>query len=78
MSTNTKATLISIASFAIIFLGIHTLLTVYLNIEDTIVSGVTSAISASLLTPRRVMVQKQSGKEIQLKWLFSKKMIRVK
>jgi len=37
-----------------------------------------SAVLTVLLSPQRRVVRKRSGDEIQLKWLFSKKVITLK
>lgn len=37
-----------------------------------------SAVITVILSPQRRIVKKQSGDEIQLKWLFSKKVIVLK
>lgn len=78
MNSNTKAIVLSSVFFALIFLGIHTLLTLYFNIHNTVAVGVVSAVCASVFSPRRVVLNKQSGKDVYLKWLLSKKVIRFK
>ncbi len=75
MNANTKAILLSIVCFFFLFLGTHTLLKIYFNINNTIVLGVVSAIVASIFSPRRIIVKKQTGKQVILKWLFTKKVI---
>lgn len=76
MNPNLKAILVSLVIFVLIFLGIRTLLTIYFNIENATILTLISVVGASILSPRRIIVKKQTGKEVLLKWVFSKKIIR--
>lgn len=78
MKAHIKAIVLHFVCFILIFLGVHTLFTLYLNIENTIIVGVISAVFATILSPRRVVVNKQSGRDVYFRWVFSKKVIRFK
>ena len=78
MKANTKVIVLSFVIFAIIFIIVRTLIVTFFDFENRIFPGVISAVVASVLSPRRTIIQKQSGEEIQLKWLFSKKVIVIK
>ena len=75
MSVKTKSILFyftfGFIACAIIYL---ILLIIFDGIETIIRIGVTALIT-SVLLPQRNSVQKQLGREIQLKWFFSKKII---
>tara|TARA_R110002051_G_scaffold199848_1_gene266796 strand:- start:185681 stop:185833 length:153 start_codon:yes stop_codon:yes gene_type:complete len=50
---------------------------VFSDINLYLLSAVAAAITV-ILSPQRRIVKKQSGDQIQLKWLFSKKVIILK
>ena len=78
MSSNTKAIAFSLGMFFIVFAAIYlTLLFIFKNIDPAIIGGITAFLSV-LLSPRRTIIQKQTGEEVQLKWIFSKKVITFK
>jgi hypothetical protein len=78
MKANLKAVVLSIVIFAMLFFAVHTLLSIYFNIEDTRIIALIAGTVAFVFSPRRVILRKQSGREIHLKWLFSNKIIRFK
>lgn len=50
---------------------------VFSDINTYLLSAISAAITV-VLSPQRRIVKKQSGDQIQLKWLFSKKVIILK
>ncbi|WP_299130071.1 hypothetical protein [uncultured Winogradskyella sp.] len=78
MKSTTKATILSFIIFAIIFLSFRVLLSTFFDFQNRLIPSVVSAVVASVLSPRRTIIKKQSGKEVQLKWVFSKKIISIK
>lgn len=78
MKPNTKATIVSFIIFAVIFIIVRSLVVNIFSFNNTLIASIIAAIVASVLSPRRMLVYKQSGKEVQLKWFFSKKIIRFK
>lgn len=78
MSANTKAILISFIIFFAIFIACRLVIGYFLSIENAGVLGAISAVVAIVLSPRRSVIVTQSDKQIYLKWVFSKKMYRIK
>ncbi|WP_299098190.1 hypothetical protein [uncultured Winogradskyella sp.] len=78
MKTSTKASiyifLIFLVTYMVIRFGIQL---VYSDINRYVLTGI-SAFLTVLLSPQRRIVKKRSGDEIQLKWLFSNKVIVLK
>ncbi len=78
MKTSTKASLYVFLIFFVTYLlvrfGIEM---IFSDINRYLLSAI-SAIITVVLSPQRRIVRKQSGDQIQLKWLFSKKVIILK
>ncbi|NRD18565.1 hypothetical protein HNV08_00785 [Winogradskyella eckloniae] len=78
MKTSTKASiyifLIFLVTYVVIRFGIQFL---YSDINRYALTAI-SAVLTVLLSPQRRIVKKRSGDEIQLKWLFSNKVIVLK
>ncbi|EDP69501.1 hypothetical protein FBALC1_17212 [Flavobacteriales bacterium ALC-1] len=78
MKTRTKASiyvfLIFLVTYLIVRFGIQML---FSDINTYLLSAISAAITV-VLSPQRRIVRKQSGDQIQLKWLFSKKVIILK
>ena len=78
MKTSTKASLyvflIFLVTYLVIRFGIQA---IYGDINTYLLSAISAAITV-VLSPQRRIVRKQSGDQIQLKWLFSKKVIILK
>lgn len=78
MKTSTKASLyiflIFLVTYIVIRFGIQM---VFPEINRYLLTAI-SAVITVILSPQRRIVKKQSGDEIQLKWLFSKKVIVLK
>lgn len=78
MNANSKAILFSILIFFGTFLAISFLLRLVFNDSSNIISTGVTAFLAVILSPRRKIINKQSGNEVQLKWIFSKTVITIK
>ncbi|SHG82182.1 hypothetical protein [Winogradskyella jejuensis] len=76
MNSNTKAILASLLIFLVIFLILFFFLKTVLLNGNSPLPGVISAVVAAIFSPRRKIIEKQSGKEVQLIWFFSDKVIR--
>lgn len=78
MKTSTKASLyvflIFLATYLLIRFGIKTL---FNDINTYLLSVIAAAITV-VLSPKKRIVKKQSGEQIQLKWVFSKRVIVLK
>lgn len=78
MKPSVKASLYAFAIFFVIFLSlwliIHHLLK---DISPPYVGAMSAAIS-TVLTPQKKVIQKQTLEDVQLKWIFSKKVISIK
>ncbi|RED46344.1 hypothetical protein DFQ10_101113 [Winogradskyella eximia] len=78
MKTSTKANIyvffIFFVTYLVIRFGIQL---VYSDINRYLLTAI-SAVITVLLSPQRRIVKKKSGDEIQLKWLFSNKVITLK
>ncbi len=78
MSTKAKGSLIAMVIFFIIYLILwFSIRYIFKNLNTSILSGITAAITV-ILSPQRRVIQTQSGEEVYLKWLFSKKIIKIK
>lgn len=77
MKTSTKANLYVFAIFLVTYLIVRFTIASIFDVNSYILSAISAAITV-LLSPQRRIVKKQSGDEIQLKWLFSKKVIILK
>jgi uncharacterized membrane protein len=78
MKANIKANLIYFLSFIIIFFLVKGIFIFIFNVEIGVLTSFFSAGIAAALSLRKSIIQTQSGKQIQLKWIFSKKVIIVK
>lgn len=78
MKPNIKANLIYFLSFLIIFFIAKGAFIFLFNVENGVITSFFSAGIAAALSPRKSIIQTQSGKYIQLKWIFSKKVINIK
>jgi len=78
MNSNTKFTLISLLLFISIFLITFFIVREVFGLTTGSLVGSISAVVAVILAPRQTIVNKQSGREVQLTWFFSKKVIRLK
>ncbi|WP_339622579.1 hypothetical protein [uncultured Winogradskyella sp.] len=78
MKTKTKASLYIFLIFFVTYIVIRFCIQwVFSDINLYLLSAVAAAITV-ILSPQRRIVKKQSGDQIQLKWLFSKKVIILK
>ncbi|MEP5256002.1 MAG: hypothetical protein ABJQ39_13150 [Winogradskyella arenosi] len=78
MKTSTKAGIYVFVIFAVIYVAVRFMLQFIFEDINSMVLAVASAVITVILTPQRRIVKKQSGEEIQLKWLFSKKIMTLK
>ncbi len=78
MKTSTKAGLYVFLIFAVIYVIIRFSIQAMFSDINQMLLALVTAIITIILTPQRRIVKKQSGDEIQLKWLFNKKVIIVK
>ncbi len=78
MKTSTKAGLYVFLIFAVIYVIIRFSIQAIFSDINQMLLAVVTAIITIILTPQRRIVKKQSGDEIQLKWLFNKKVIILK
>ncbi|AJR03372.1 hypothetical protein [Siansivirga zeaxanthinifaciens] len=75
MNKKTKVKIIWYLSFFVVFLIIWTILHyTFENLENAF-KGLISAVISGLLSPRLTEYETQSGKQMQLKWIFFKKPI---
>ncbi|SDG76694.1 hypothetical protein [Winogradskyella thalassocola] len=78
MKTSTKAGIYVFLIFAVIYVIIRfSIQAIFVDINQMVLA-VLSAVFTIILTPQRRVVKKQSGDEIQLKWLFMKKVFTLK
>ncbi|MDB9782115.1 hypothetical protein OAB88_03265 [Winogradskyella sp.] len=78
MKTTTKASLYIFLIFLITYLVMRFCIQMVFNdINPYLLSAISAGITV-ILSPQRRVVKKQSGDQIQLKWLFSKKVIILK
>ncbi len=78
MKTSTKAGVYVFVIFAVIYVAVRFMLQFIFEDINSMVLAVASAVITVVLTPQRRIVKKQSGEEIQLKWLFIKKIMTLK
>ncbi|WP_179353315.1 hypothetical protein [Winogradskyella vidalii] len=78
MKTSTKASLYVFLIFAVIYVIVRFSIQALFTDINQMVLAVLSAVITVVLTPQRRIIKKQSGEEIQLKWLFSKKVFTIK
>lgn len=78
MKTSTKAGIYVFLIFAIIYVIVRfSIQAIFVDINQMLLAVIAAVITV-ILTPQRRIVKKQSGEVIQLKWLFSKKIIILK
>ncbi|WP_179349410.1 hypothetical protein [Winogradskyella pacifica] len=78
MKTSTKAGIYVFLIFAVIYVMIRfSIQAIFVDINQMVLA-VLSAVFTIILTPQRRVVKKQSGDEIQLKWLFMKRVFTLK
>jgi len=78
MKTSTKAGIYVFLIFAVIYVIVRlSLQAIFVDINQMLLA-VLSAVITIILTPQRRIVKKRSGEEIQLKWLFIKKVFTLK
>jgi len=78
MKTSTKASLYVFLIFLVTYMVIRFCIQmVFSEINTYLLTAISAAITVAL-SPQRRIVKKQSGDQIQLKWLFSKKVIILK
>ncbi|WP_040757458.1 hypothetical protein [Winogradskyella psychrotolerans] len=78
MKTSTKAGIYVFIIFAVIYVIIRfSIQAIFVDINQMVLA-VLSAVFTIILTPQRRIVKKRSGEEIQLKWLFMKKVFTLK
>ncbi len=78
MSSKIKATLYAYGIFFVIFLIIWLVIhNLFQDLSSPILGAITAMITV-LLAPQRQVIKTQSGEKVQLKWLFSKRVIHIK
>ena len=78
MNTSTKASIYVFGIFLVTYLVVRLIIqTLFSEINTYLLSAISAAITV-VLAPQRRIVKKQSGDQIQLKWIFSKKVIILK
>ena len=78
MKISTKAGIYVFLIFAVIYVMIRfSIQAIFVDINQMVLA-VLSAVFTIILTPQRRIVKKRSGEEIQLKWLFMKKVFTLK
>ncbi|WP_458628238.1 hypothetical protein [Winogradskyella sp. PC D3.3] len=78
MKTSTKAGIYVFVIFAVIYIIVRlSIQAIFVDINQMLLA-VLSAVITIILTPQRRIVKKRSGEEIQLKWLFIKKVFTLK
>lgn len=78
MKTSTKASIYIFVIFLVTYLVLRFGIQYIFNDINSYVLTAISAVLTVLLSPQRRIVKKKSGDEIQLKWLFSNKVIVLK
>jgi len=77
MKRKTKVRILWYVSFFVSFFIVWTILQVtFKNLADGY-KGMISAVIASLLSPKITEFETQSGKKLQLKWVFMKKIVTI-
>ena len=78
MTLKTKAAIYYLIILIVFYLVIWFLLHyIFPNLNTIYVSVISASVSAAL-SPQKKVVKTQSGEYIQLKWIFSKKVINIK
>ncbi len=77
MNKKTKVKIIWYLSFFAIYLMIWAILHFSFENLDNVYKVVISSVISALLSPRIKEFETQSGKQIQLKWVFMKKAITI-
>lgn len=77
MNKKTKVRILWYLSFLVIFLIIWTILHFAFENLESPYKGMISGGIAGLLSPRITEYETQSGKQTQLKWIFTKKAITI-
>ena len=78
MNSSTKAILISLLIFLGVFLIVLITLRGVFGLIEGPIAGMISAVLAAIFSPRRSIINKQTGKEVQLKWFFSNRIYIIK
>lgn len=78
MKTSTKASLYVFLIFLVTYLILRFGIQMLFSDINTYLLTAISAVLTVILSPQRRIVKKRSGDEIQLKWLFSNKVIVLK
>lgn len=78
MNIEVKARFYYFGIFFIVYIFFWTIIHYVFQDLDTVYVGVLSVVFAVFLSPQKQIVRKQSGRQIQLKWIFSKKVIIIK
>ncbi len=78
MKIETKANFYYFSIFFVVYIIIWIIIHYIFSDLDTIYVGGISAFFAVLLSPQKQNIEKQSGDQTQLKWIFSKKVINLK
>jgi len=78
MNASTKAIFISLLIFLGLFLIVQIIFRSVFGLTDGPIAGMISAAIAAIFSPRRTVINKQSGKEAQLKWFFSNRIYVIK
>ena len=78
MKTSTKAGIYVFLIFAVIYVIVRFSIQAIFEDINTMFLAVIAAVITIIFTPQRRIIKKRSGDEIQLKWLFSKKIIVLK
>jgi hypothetical protein len=78
MKTSTKASLYVFLIFFVTYILVRFGIKMVFNDINTYLLAAISAVITIVLSPQRRIVRKQSGDQIQLKWIFSKKVIILK
>lgn len=78
MKTSTKASIYVFLIFLVTYIIVRfTIQTMFEDI-NTYLLAISAAVITIVLTPQKRIVRKQTGEQIQLKWIFSKKIIILK
>ena len=78
MKTSTKASIYIFVIFLVTYLVLRFGIQYLFNDINRFLLTAISAVLTVVLSPQRRIVKKQAGDEIQLKWLFSNKVIVLK
>ena len=78
MKTSTKASLYVFLIFLVTYIMVRFGIKMVFNDINPYLLAVVAAIITIVLTPQKRIVRKQPSDQIQLKWIFSKKVIILK